>query len=352
MIKYRKMRCLADQLTLAWYIIPIGWCSGAHLLSRMNMEAFATAIVNTFEDCWCVMKFCACLFLLFAAVVEAGPSFVYILQAEKFAKNKEAFVRKINESGRQLVVIDYSFDGSKEGMWRPSEIAAMKKSDGNRRIVAYLSIGEAEDYRPYWKKEWEGDGRPGFLVEENKEWKGNFRVRYWRKDWQAIVFSYLETIVNQGFDGVYLDIVDGYEFFEKGKDNCINPETKRTYRQDMKLFVTEIVQYAKRRSARFIVIQQNAQALFEDSDYMARLDGIGAEDVFTNGKRQQKEREINETIGYLKKAQAKGLIVVLVDYPKDAELQQFVRKNAMKNGLDVLITNRGLTKLGSFFPAK
>ena len=351
MATYRKMRWLADQLTLAWYIIPIGWYSGANLLSRMNMEAFAAAIVNMFEDCWCVMKFCACLFLLFAAVVEAGPSFAYILQAEKFAKSKEAFVRKINESGRQLVVIDYSFDGSKEGMWRPQEIAAMKKSDGNRRIVAYLSIGEAEDYRPYWKKEWK-EKRPGFLVEENKEWKGNFRVRYWRKDWQAIVFSYLETIVNQGFDGVYLDIVDGYEFFEKGKDNCVNPETKRSYRQDMKLFVTEIVQFAKQRSARFIVIQQNAQALFEDSDYMARLDGIGAEDVFTNGKRPQKEREINETIGYLKKAQAKGLIVVLVDYPKDADLQQLVHNNAMKNGLDVLITNRGLTKLGSFFPAK
>ena len=60
------MRWLTDQLTLAWYIISIGWCSGAHLLSRMNMEAFATAIVGTYEDCWCVMKFCACLFLLFA----------------------------------------------------------------------------------------------------------------------------------------------------------------------------------------------------------------------------------------------------------------------------------------------
>ncbi|MBO7534694.1 MAG: endo alpha-1,4 polygalactosaminidase, partial [Victivallales bacterium] len=290
-------------------------------------------------------------FLLFAAVVEAGPSFMYILQAEKFAKSKEAFVKKINESGRQLVVIDYSFDGSKEGMWRPQEIAAMKKSDSNRRIVAYLSIGEAEDYRPYWKKEWK-EKRPGFLVEENKEWKGNFRVRYWRKDWQAIVFSYLETIVNQGFDGVYLDIVDGYEFFEKGKDNCVNPETKRTYRQDMKQFVTEIAKRAKQHSAHFMVIQQNAQALFEDSEYMSQLDGIGAEDVFTNGKRAQKEREISETIGYLKKAQAKGLIVVLVDYPKGAELQEFVCKNATKNGLDVLITNRGLTKLGQFFPAK
>ena len=316
------------------------------------MEAFAIAIVNKVEGCWCVMKFCACLFILFAAVVNAGPSFAYILQGEKFAKSKEAFVKKINESDRQFVVMDYTFDGSsKDGMWQPQEIAAMKKSDNNRRIVAYLSIGEAEDYRPYWKKEWK-EKRPGFLVSENHEWKGNFRVRYWRKDWQAIVFSYLETIVNQGFDGVYLDIVDGYEFFENGKDNCINPETKQTYRHDMKSFVTDIVKRAKQHSAKFMVIQQNAQALFEDSDYMKLLDGIGAEDVFTNVKRPQKEREINKTLGYLKKAQDKGLTVVLVDYPKDAKLQQFVRTQAAKCGLDVLITDRELTKLGNFFSAK
>jgi len=297
------------------------------------------------------MKFFGCLLLLLATMLEAGPSFAYILQAEKFAKSKEAFVKKINESDRQFVVIDYTFDGGKDGIWQPKEIAAMKKSDGNRRIVAYLSIGEAEDYRPYWKKEWK-EKRPGFLVSENHEWKGNFRVRFWRKDWQAIIFSYLETIINQGFDGVYLDIVDGYEFFEKGKDNCLNPETKQTYRQDMKSFVTDIVKRAKQHSGRFMVIQQNAQALFEDNDYMKLLDGIGAEDVFTNGKRPQKEREINETLGYLKKAQAKGLTVLLVDYPKDAKLQQFVRTQAAKCGLDVLITNRELTKLGQFFSAK
>ena len=297
------------------------------------------------------MKFFGCLLLLLATMLEAGPSFAYILQAEKFAKSKEAFVKKINESDRQFVVIDYTFDGGKDGIWQPKEIAAMKKSDGNRRIVAYLSIGEAEDYRPYWKKKWK-EKRPGFWVSENHEWKGNFRVRFWRKDWQAIIFSYLETIINQGFDGVYLDIVDGYEFFEKGKDNCLNPETKQTYRQDMKSFVTDIVKRAKQHSGRFMVIQQNAQALFEDNDYMKLLDGIGAEDVFTNGKRPQKEREINETLGYLKKAQAKGLTVLLVDYPKDAKLQQFVRTQAAKCGLDVLITNRELTKLGQFFSAK
>ena len=190
------------------------------------------------------------------------------------------------------------------------------------------------------------------MVSENHEWKGNFRVRYWRKDWQTIIFSYLEIIINQGFDGVYLDIVDGYEFFEKGKDNCLNPETKQTYRQDMKSFVTDIIKRAKQHSSKFMVIQQNAQALFEDSDYMALLDGIGAEDVFSNGKRAHKESKINRTLGYLKKAQAKGLTVVLVDYPKDKNLQQFVRTQAAKCGMDVLITDVELTKLGNFFPAK
>ncbi len=292
------------------------------------------------------------ILILCATLLEAGPSFAYILQAEKFAKNKEQFVRKINESGRQMVVIDYSFDGGKDGLWLPTEIAAMKKSDANRKIIAYLSIGEAEDYRPYWRKEWSKSGKPSFLLSENREWKGNFRVRYWDREWQGIIAKYLDIIVKQGFDGVYLDIVDGYEFFEKGKDNCLNPETKQTYRQDMKSFVTDIVKRAKQHSSKFMVIQQNAQSLFEDSDYMALLDGIGAEDVFSNGKRPQKESKINKTVAYLKKAHAKGLTVVLVDYPKDAKLQQFVRAQAEKCGMDVLITDIELTKLGQFFPAK
>lgn len=290
--------------------------------------------------------------LLLCAALEAGPSFAYILQAEKFAKNKEQFVRKINESGRQMVVIDYTFDGGKDGLWLPAEIAAMKKSDANRKIIAYLSIGEAEDFRPYWRKEWSKNGKPSFLLSENHEWKGNFRVRYWDKEWQGIIAKYLDIIISQGFDGIYLDIVDGYEFFEKGKDNCVNPETKRTYRQDMKAFVTDIVKRVKQHSAGFVVIQQNAQALFEDEAYMSQLDGIGAEDVFTNGKRQQKEREIRKSIGYLKKAQSKGLQVILVEYPKDAQLQQFVRTNAAESGLDVLLVNRALTTLGTFFSAK
>ena len=293
-----------------------------------------------------------CLLLLVPVLAKAGPSFAYILQAEKFAKNKEAFVRKINESQRELVVIDYSFDGGKEGIWRPQEIAAMKKSDSRRRIIAYLSIGEAENYRPYWKKEWSHGKRPPFLLAENREWKGNYHVRYWNLEWQKIVMTYLDTILVQGFDGVYLDIVDGYEFFEKGKDNCLNPETGRTYRQDMKAFVQAIASRSKQKSPTFMVIQQNAQALFEDEAYMRSLDGIGAEDVLSDGKKPQGKRETIDNLHYLKNAQAKGLMVVLIEYPTQSKLQKIVSSEATRQGLDLLLTDRELTTIGLFKPGK
>ena len=295
-------------------------------------------------------RVCLYILLLFPLLSNAGPSFAYILQAEKCAKNKEAFVKTINESRRDIIVIDYSFDGGKAGAWRPLEIKAMKQSDSRRRIIAYLSIGEAEDYRPYWRKEWSRGKRPSFLLAENKEWKGNFRVRYWNLEWQKIVIAYLDTILAQGFDGVYLDIVDGYEFFENGKDNCLNPETRRTYRQDMKSFVQTLARHAKQKSPHFMVLQQNAQAIFEDESYMRSIDGIGAEDVISDGKKLIGKREVAENLPYLKKAQAKGLLVVLVEYPKNPKLQKDVAVEAARLGLDLLLTDRDLTSIGSFRP--
>lgn len=44
-------------------------------------------------------------------------------------------------------------------------------------------------------------------------------VRYWEEDWQSVIYgsdgSYLRKILNAGFDGVYLDIIDAFEYFEE-----------------------------------------------------------------------------------------------------------------------------------------
>ena len=80
-----------------------------------------------------------------------------------------------------------------------------------------MSIGEAEDYRYYWDSDWE-PGHPSWIEEENPDWPGNYKVKYWNSSWQDIIYgngdSYLQKILDQGFDGVYLDIIDAYEYFE------------------------------------------------------------------------------------------------------------------------------------------
>ena len=46
---------------------------------------------------------------------------------------------------------------------------------------------------------------PPWLEKENPELAGNFKVKYWHPDWKRTIF---------GNNGSYLDIVDGYNYFE------------------------------------------------------------------------------------------------------------------------------------------
>ncbi len=93
-----------------------------------------------------------------------------------------------------MIVIDYSRDGSDALALTADDVAKLQvEPDGERRIVlAYLSIGEAETYRYYWKWYWGwffGALAPGWRGRQNSEWRGNYGVRYWQQDWQNIIFS-------------------------------------------------------------------------------------------------------------------------------------------------------------------
>ena len=88
-----------------------------------------------------------------------------------------------------MLVIDYSRDGKAALALTPEQVDKIRiKPDGERRIVlAYLSIGEAETYRYYWKWYWGwffGVFAPRWLGSEDPEWPGNYSVRYWQEGWQ------------------------------------------------------------------------------------------------------------------------------------------------------------------------
>ena len=106
-----------------------------------------------------------------------------------------------------------------ESAFTASEIQQLKSkaNGGTRLVISYMSIGEAEDYRYYWQADWEQD-KPSWLDEENPEWEGNYKVKYWDEKWQDIIYgnddSYLKKILDAGFGGVYLDIIEAFEYYE------------------------------------------------------------------------------------------------------------------------------------------
>ena len=135
-------------------------------------------------------------------------------------KTKEEYLNAIRETDYDLIFIDLYYHGKKLTRKDVSSLKT-KKNGADRMICAYMSVGEAEDYRDYWEESWNEDPPP-WIADVNQNWSGNYKVMYWTKPWRDILFGskggYLDKIIATGFDGVYLDVVDAYEYFEDLRD--------------------------------------------------------------------------------------------------------------------------------------
>jgi cysteinyl-tRNA synthetase len=149
--------------------------------------------------------------------LSAAKNFLYIINTAEYPSSKQDFLDALKATAYDLLIIDLYYTDTE--ILTATDIVSLKTkaSGGSRLVLAYMSIGEAEDYRYYWKSSWKTN-RPAWLAGENADWPGNYKVRYWMKEWQDIIYgkdnSYAKKIIDAGFDGAYLDIIDAYEYFE------------------------------------------------------------------------------------------------------------------------------------------
>jgi len=274
-------------------------------------------------------------------------SLAYVLQADSLAKSKAAAVAKLAACGRDWIVLDATF--SSDEPWTAADLATIRAVKIGRKVIAYLSIGEAEDYRAYWQAAWKTTP-PTFLLGENPEWKGNYRVKYWQPAWQQIILADVDKIMAAGFDGTYLDIVDGFETFEQNGNDFIddrpNPETKQTYRRDMVDWVKAVAARARKANSAALVIPQNGAQLFAHADFLGAVDAVGIEDLFTNGDKLQKAADTKYVLECLAPLTAAHKPVLDVEYPKRKERQALARAAAAQRGFVWLVTDRQLKTLG------
>ena len=66
-------------------------------------------------------------------------------------QNYSQFIEKHRDAKGTLFVIDYSKDGTQENAFTEEELSRLKNR-GRNKVFSYLSVGEAEEVRWYYKR--------------------------------------------------------------------------------------------------------------------------------------------------------------------------------------------------------
>ena len=186
-----------------------------------------------------------------------------------------------------------------------ARLKATHGHDGTRRklVLAYVDIGEAEDWRWYWT--WSTTWQPGrpkpadwpdyILAHDPDGWEGNYPVAYWDPAWKDLMIyglnypptssrdftSVLDEVLRDGFDGIYLDWVEAWEDASVRQAAAADGVDSA---QEMIDFIAEIRTYARQRDPNFLVVQQNAAELLDGRpQLLAHVDAIAQEAIWYDG---------------------------------------------------------------------
>lgn len=147
--------------------------------------------------------------------LSVAANFLYLIDPDAFSTRKK-FIRVVRGTNYDALITDAYYNGRR---FTPAQVARLKHkaNGGSRLVIAYVNIGAAENWRYYWQAGW-AEGNPSFIAGVYEGYPDEHWVRYWDSSWQDIIFgasgSYLQRIIDAGFDGVYLDNVLAYEYFE------------------------------------------------------------------------------------------------------------------------------------------
>lgn len=250
-------------------------------------------------------------------------------------------------SQAQIAIMDPDF-GDADQPITAQKVERLQAS--GTKVIFYISIGEAEEFRDYWKESGYDPKTTPFILDLNEDW-GSHRVAFWRKEWRDLTLARVKELAERGADGMYLDIVDGYMYpavKEALKEDQMRGKVSPllTPRKAMEQFVADISATAKAVNPNIDIIPQNGMGLLVDESgapnesYLAVIDGVGAEDTWTRG-----DEAITWTDGNLalmRVARDAGKDVYATDYPTKPKLQQRFVENALKEGFIPFVGDRAL----------
>lgn len=252
-----------------------------------------------------------------------------------------ATYQSLSATNFQLGIVDPDASGL-----TTSEIGTLEAS--GKTMIAYISIGEAQDFRSYWQTSW-NTSLPSFLLGADPNWPGDYYAEYWNPAWQKIIINYADNLAKEGYNGIMMDLVDVYN----------NPTVAAAAggiaaaEADMQTFVEAISASTKAINPNFKIIPNNAEALYTvnpsdgnpsdatNTAYMSSIDGVLAETTFYNPNNTPTTWQA-ANMAYLEHAVAAGKTVLDIEYPTSTTATASAVSQALAAGYVPYIADQAL----------
>jgi len=215
-------------------------------------------------------------------------------------------------------------------------------------LLAYVDIGEAENYRTYWQTAWTSSPPSFILGLDPNGFANNFTVDYADARWQSIVYGTPTSLVDQamadGFDGVFLDNVAAYSY-----PAVVNAD--QSAQSDMVAFVSKISLYAKNKNPNFLIVTNGGAGLVNDPRFLAAIDADSEEGLFYGSSATQQGDIPTDgatraaTITLLERIQAMNKPVISIDYATKPDDVQLAYAGGAANRFIEYVTTRNLSQL-------
>lgn len=201
---------------------------------------------------------------------------------------------------------------------------------------------------------------PNFILTADLDgWAGDYSVAYWDTHWQDLWLGTngaVAQLTREGFDGAYLDWVEGYTnttVAAAARKAGINPATA------MVGFVARIRAAGRAINPQFAVIQQNAPELIDAvgaAKLLPNLDAVSQEDTWFGGEAgaawadptgtdaATPSEDTQWTFAQLQKHCAGGLPVFTIDYALTTPNPKTVYTASRSFGFRPLVSRIALSK--------
>ena len=341
-----------------------GWTATGSKRPRLVPVVTATAVVLA-GVAWSIAS---------GAQPDAAPSlrdagtWMYQIQGLE----RRGAVERLAQSGYDLIVIEpTNTDRDDRDFDVKSAVRRIKTGKPGRLVLGYVDIGEAEDWRTYWKRSWRAPrrnrrGRPSFIVARDPDgWEGNYPVAFWDRRWKRIIIdgrrSATRNLLRAGFDGIYMDWVEAYDddrVIKRARRQGVDPE------RAMVSFIRKLRRVARRSDPGFLVVAQNAPYLIDTPGYPTGkkrvIDGAAFEDTWFRGtadadwgdpkggdipQRRRGDYSTRRLIRTEKRYLSAGLPVFTVDYALKRANADLAYRESRGSGFVPLVTRVSLARM-------